>query len=109
VVYSMKFFLISDNIDTQIGLRLAGVKGVVVHTKEEILPVIDEVRKQRDVGVILVTDKIAEMIPEKMDEIKKSRSLPIITVISDRHGSKRAKDFITRYVQEAIGVKLNEH
>ncbi|MCD6155854.1 MAG: ATP synthase subunit F, partial [Candidatus Atribacteria bacterium] len=41
----MRFFLISDNIDTQIGLRLAGIKGVVVHTREEILPVLEEVEK----------------------------------------------------------------
>ena len=27
----MKFYLLSDNIDTQMGLRLAGIEGVVVH------------------------------------------------------------------------------
>ncbi len=28
----MKFYLISDNIDTQMGMRLAGIDGVVVHS-----------------------------------------------------------------------------
>ena len=28
----MKMYLISDNVDTQTGMRLAGVEGVVVHT-----------------------------------------------------------------------------
>ena len=32
----MKMFLISDNIDTYTGLRLAGVEGVVVHEREEL-------------------------------------------------------------------------
>ena len=27
----MRFYLISDNVDTQLGLRLAGIDGVVVH------------------------------------------------------------------------------
>ena len=27
----MKFYLISDNIDTQMGVRLSGIEGVVVH------------------------------------------------------------------------------
>ena len=27
----MKFYLLSDNIDTQMGMRLAGIEGVVVH------------------------------------------------------------------------------
>ena len=30
----MKMYLISDNIDTQTGMRLAGVDGVVVHERE---------------------------------------------------------------------------
>ena len=32
----MKFFLISDNIDTQMGMRLAGIRGVVVHEPQEV-------------------------------------------------------------------------
>ena len=37
----MKFYLISDNIDTQIGMRLAGVEGVVVHTSDEVGSALD--------------------------------------------------------------------
>ena len=32
----MKMYLISDNIDTMTGMRLAGIEGVVVHEKEEL-------------------------------------------------------------------------
>ena len=32
----MQFYLISDNIDTQMGMRLAGIKGVVVHEEDEV-------------------------------------------------------------------------
>ena len=32
----MKFFLISDNIDTLMGMRLSGIEGVVVHEKHEV-------------------------------------------------------------------------
>lgn len=32
----MRFFLISDNTDTQTGMRLAGIEGVVAHTAEEV-------------------------------------------------------------------------
>ena len=32
----MKMYLISDNIDTWTGMRLAGVEGAVVHEKEEL-------------------------------------------------------------------------
>ena len=32
----MRFYLISDNVDTQVGMRLAGIEGVVVHEPEEV-------------------------------------------------------------------------
>lgn len=102
----MRFFLISDNIDTQIGLRLAGVKGVVVHTREEILPVLEEVEKDPTVGVILMTEKIAEVVPDQVQRLKLSRDLPLLTIIPDRHGTRRNKDFILNYVESAIGVKV---
>lgn len=102
----MKFFLISDNIDTQIGMRLVGVKGVVVHEKEEVLSILKDVEKRKDIGIILMTEKIAELVPEEVHRLRVSKSLPLVTLIPDRHGSRRPKDFITSYVREAIGVKI---
>ena len=32
----MKMYLISDNVDTYTGMRLAGVDGVVVHERDEL-------------------------------------------------------------------------
>ena len=31
----MKMYLISDNVDTLTGMRLAGVDGIVVHKRDE--------------------------------------------------------------------------
>ena len=56
----MKFFLISDNVDTVTGMRLAGIEGVVVHEAQE----------------------------------------------PDRHADMDVTASISRYVQEAIGIKL---
>ena len=102
----MRFFLISDNIDTQIGLRLAGIKGVVVHEREEVLKVLEEVLKDETIGVILMTQKIADLIPQELLELKLSSSLPLVFVIPDRHGWRGERDFITKYIEEAIGVKM---
>ncbi len=102
----MRFFLISDNIDTQIGMRLVGVKGVVVHTREEVLKILEEIKGESDIGILIVTEKIAELIPDILKAMRLSKKPPLITVIPDRHGSRRPKDFITRYIQEAIGVKV---
>ena len=93
----MKFFLISDNIDTQMGLRLAGIEGVVVHERHEVL---------EDVAVILITTKLVETCPDVISELKLQVKKPLIEEIPDRHGSAKIGETIDGYVSEAIGVKL---
>ena len=100
----MKFFLISDNIDTQMGMRLAGIEGVVVHERQEVLEVLEKVLHREDVAVILMTTRLVETCPEVISELKLKK--PLIEEIPDRHGSAKIGETIDRYVSEAIGVKL---
>ena len=51
----MKCFLISDNVDTEMGMRLAGVEGVVVHTKDEVLSALKKAVSDEDIAVIMIT------------------------------------------------------
>ena len=51
----MKFYLISDNIDTQTGMRLAGIEGVVVHEREEVETQIHRVVAMPDAAILLIT------------------------------------------------------
>jgi len=99
-------FLISDNVDTLTGMRLAGIEGVVVHEKQEIKQALDEVLSQKDIGIILMTEKLGKEIPEIVDDIKLNRTFPLLLEIPDRHGSGRRPDFITAYINEAIGIKI---
>ena len=97
----MRFFLISDNTDTQTGMRLAGIEGVVAHTAEEVTNAFELALAQPDIGMILVTEKIADDFTAKKDQ-----EGPLVLAIPDRHGSALGRDRITRYVREAIGVKI---
>jgi V/A-type H+-transporting ATPase subunit F len=102
----MRMFLISDNVDTKAGMRLAGVDGVVVHKREEIVNEINNVLRTPDIGIILITEINALIIPDIIMEIKLSRKDVLIVEIPDRHGTRREKNSITKYVQEAIGLKI---
>ena len=102
----MKMFLISDNIDTYTGMRLAGVEGVVVHERPQLKEALDKVLADKEVGVILLTEKFGREFPDLIDDVKLNRKLPLIVEIPDRHGTGRKPDFITSYVNEAIGLKL---
>jgi len=102
----MKMFLISDNVDTCTGMRLAGVDGIVVHEKEELSRALEKVMTDSTIGIVLLTEKFGREFPEIIDEIRLNRKMPLIVEIPDRHGTGRRKDFITSYVNEAIGLKL---
>ena len=102
----MKMYLISDNIDTWTGMRLAGVDGAVVHERDELKRELDKVLADKSIGIILLTEKFGREFPEIIYNVKLERKLPLIVEIPDRHGTGRKPDFITSYVNEAIGLKL---
>lgn len=102
----MKMFLISDNVDTYTGMRLAGVDGVVVHEREELYEALQTAVNDRSIGIVLLTEKFGREFPEIIDDVKLNRRMPLLVEIPDRHGTGRKKDFITSYVNEAIGLKL---
>ena len=90
----MQLYLISDNHDTLVGLRLAGIDGVVVHTAPEVRSALLSAIDNPEIGIDLVYD------------LKLNRQRPLIVEIPDRHGSGRGSESITRYIRDAIGVKI---
>jgi V/A-type H+-transporting ATPase subunit F len=102
----MKMYLISDNVDTYTGMRLAGVEGVVVHKEEELKEEIEKVKKDPEIGIVLLTEKFGRDFPEVVNEVRMNSRTPLFVEIPDRHGTGRSKNFITDYVNQAIGLKL---
>ena len=96
----------SDNHDSLVGMRLAGIEGTLVHTPDETFDAIRKVLEMRDVAILAITEKAAEMAPDLIHQLRERGDLPLVVEIPDRFGTKRGPDFLTRYVQEAIGVKM---
>ena len=102
----MKMFLISDNVDTLTGMRLAGVEGCIVHERAELRKALEDAIANKENGIILLTEKFGREFPDIIDDVRLNRPLPLLIEIPDRHGTGRKPDFITSYVSEAIGIKL---
>jgi len=102
----MRFYLISDNVDTQVGMRLAGIEGVVVHEAAEVQKCLKDAMAMDDVAVVLITETLLNLCPDTVYSLKLNQKRPLIVEIPDRHGQGRTKDSITRYVREAIGIKI---
>ena len=102
----MKFFLISDNTDTQMGMRLEGIEGVVVNRADEVKQALEKAKADKDVGVVLMTEKLIELCKDMVYDMKLNSAKPLIVEIPDRHGTSDISKSIDRYVSEAIGLKL---
>ena len=89
-------YLISDNTDTLVGMRLAGITGVVLKTKEEALEEFND----------CLNNNIFNLISEEVMEVKLKNTFPLIVEIPDRTGLKRDPNFITNYINESIGINI---
>lgn len=102
----MKMFLISDNTDTAIGMRGAGVEGVVVHDAEALYSAVGTAVEDKSIGLLIFTEKAAAIDLEYVRSLKITLHTPLIIEIPDRHGSRDIGNSINSMVSEAIGLKL---
>ena len=103
----MRMYLISDNTDTLTGMRLAGVDGVIANEKGTLEKALNEVLKDKNIGIILLTETLGKKYPELVKTVRTEHKKPLLIEIPDRHGTGRRPDFITTYVNDAIGLKLS--
>ncbi|MBI3925676.1 MAG: hypothetical protein HY319_09060 [Armatimonadetes bacterium] len=81
----------------------------------EVVPVADptafsrelaRLSRDRQVGLVLVTESIAEQIPAALEDFR-SRSQAILTVIPTQEGSRRTSfDQLRKIVERSLGVDL---
>ena len=101
----MRFFLISDNSDAMNGLRLAGIEGTVAPSEADLRHALADAANQPDIAVLLVTEKIAETYTATLDSARAAGG-PLLITVPSTGGGAAGKDRLTRYIREAIGVKI---
>lgn len=102
----MRAYLISDNTDTQMGMRLAGIEGVVVHTAQDVKKELEKAMEDTSVAVVLMTTKIIDLCRDDVYETKLRCAYPLIVEIPDRHASANISGTISKYVADAVGIRL---
>ncbi len=100
----MKIAVLGDR-DTALGFRLAGVHEVHSFdtTPLEIKRLknkIDELIEREDIGIILITEGLAQRI--EIPDV----TFPIILQVPDRSGTNYGEESIKEIVRRAIGVEL---
>lgn len=98
-------FCISDNNDSCIGLKLSGVDGVVVHTRDELEAAVEMIAARSDIGLVLFTPKVREIDPQYINESFGGKGKPLFYEIPDRH-SKNHADSIREYLKTSVGLEI---
>jgi V/A-type H+-transporting ATPase subunit F len=101
----MRLYLICDNEDTALGLRLAGIEGTVTESRDEVAKLLEKAASDSEIGIILINQTLVSLCSEEINAFCKEHSLPLIIEIPDRH-SDGTSSSIADYVSEAIGIKI---
>ncbi len=102
----MKYFLISDNVDTLAGMQLVGVSGVVVHEESEVKAALEQAFANSEIGLVLVTEKLISQFSSLVFNYKLKYKSPLIVEMPDRHSTKNPGDGIKKYISEVVGIKI---
>lgn len=91
----MKMYLISDNVDTYTGMRLAGVDGIVIHEREELRTALEDVLADKTVGIVLLTEKLGREFPDLIDTFRLERKMPLLVEIPDPSQEQGGKKILS--------------
>jgi V/A-type H+-transporting ATPase subunit F len=101
----MKVFVIGHP-DAVLGFSLAGVGGKVATTADEVNQALDDAQAAKDVGIVLVTQDVAELIPARIERLKLRSTIPLVVEIPSRKGVPEGQASLGDIVLRAIGIKL---
>ncbi len=101
----MKYSIIGDE-DTVLGFGMVGVSGKVAENADEAERAFQVLLKDKETSIIIITERIADMIRSTVDKYLFTVSFPLIVEIPDRNGTKPGRPGIKEMVNTAIGLKL---
>ena len=101
----MKYSIIGDE-DAVLGFRMVGVTGKVATNSDEAKHAFDAILEDEENCIIIITERVADMIRPIVDKYLFTESFPLIVEIPDRNGPKPGRLGIRETVNAAIGLKL---
>lgn len=97
-------YMISDRGDTLAGMRLAGIEGTLLKTNEDVEKFIENTDFS-NIAILMINKSLAEKSRSFVDSLKQ-KNRPLIVEVPDRENCDEDSDSITRYVREAMGIKI---
>ncbi len=103
----MRISLVGDK-DTVVGFQLAGIKDShAVETPEEARAALLEIAKDKDAGLIIITERLADKLRSEIAAITEGKVTPLVVEIPDKSGPiEKRVDPIKELIRRAVGVEV---
>jgi len=98
--------LVIGNQEAVLGYSLAGVQGQEATTTEEVNQALDNALQTPDIGIVLVTQDVSKLIPDRMDQLQLRSTIPLVVEIPGTQGVSPDQPSLGDIVLRAIGVKI---
>jgi len=94
--------------DTVTGFRLAGIRNTLVHEEASKTEAYIWRVLEKDVGVVIITERVAEQVRDLLDRIRreKARVKPVFVEIPDKRGPM-GEDRLRELVRRIIGTEIS--
>lgn len=101
----MKFYVIGDE-ETVLGFQLVGIDGEVVSNAEEAKTGLAKAFETEGLGIIVVTERIADMIRQQVEQYVYKTTFPLIIEIPDQHGPVEGRGSVRDMIRAAVGINV---
>lgn len=87
------------------GFALIGVEGVALSDAGAVEAAVDAALREPDIGLLLITDRLAVPVREKLTNLTFTRRHPLILEIPDEQGPLAERSTVLSLVMEAVGLE----
>jgi V/A-type H+-transporting ATPase subunit F len=101
----MKLYVLG-NQDAVWGFGLTGVHGQVVTTSDELHQALDSVLGDEDVGIVLVTEDVADLARDRVNELIIRSRTPIVVEIPGPEGTSPERPSLSELIRRTIGIRV---
>jgi len=101
----MKLLVIGSQ-DAVWGFSLAGVRGQIVATADELNQALDVALKDQELGIVLVTEDVADLDRRRVDEAMVRSTIPLVVEIPGAEGARPDRPSLSEVIRRTIGVRI---
>ncbi len=98
--------LVIGSQDAVWGFSLAGVRGQIVTTAEELNQALDAALENEELGIVLITEGVADLARQRVEEAMIRSTTPLVVEIPGPEGPSPDRPSLSEVIRRTIGVRI---